>query len=275
MRSLKGSYRLLLSLLVCGQVGLSAIDAQAQSAQYKRPKKAPVAKEKTKVKGGAKSKQNSDKLDITDLENKYWAPKDTDFSVVQSRTYSKKEKFAFSLMGGLLVNDSYSTGTVLSFSGSYYFSERSGVEISYITTDSKNNDMTEAFKNQPGSGILPDHGKIQSYYGIGYNWVPVYAKMSVLGKKIVYFDMAVTPGIGMTQYEQQMQDGNINKSALTLSLDLTQYFFFSKHFALRADLKNRWFAEEVIGYAGTNKGTVIRNNTSNTSQFTVGATFYF
>jgi hypothetical protein len=38
----------------------------------------------------------SEKVDVTDLEKKYWASKDTDFSVVQNRVYSK----AFMLESG-------------------------------------------------------------------------------------------------------------------------------------------------------------------------------
>ncbi len=40
-----------------------------------------------------KAVKADDKVDISDLESKYWAPKDTDFSVVQNRTYSKDNRF--------------------------------------------------------------------------------------------------------------------------------------------------------------------------------------
>lgn len=255
-------------LLAAGLLFAFGPMAEAQSKQYKRPKSKSGSKEN--------KPKSSDKLDISDLENKYWAPKDTDFSVVQNRSYTKEKRVSISATGGILVNDSYSTGTNIGLSANYFFSERMGVEVGYVSTDSKNNEMTDTFKTQ--NGILPDHSKVKAWYGVGFSWVPFYAKMSVLGKKIIYFDMAFTPNIGMTTYEQQIDDvggGNQTSTALTLGLDITQYFFFTRNFALRADLKNKWFEEDVLGYSNVNRGIKIRTNTNNTTQFMFGVTYFF
>src|SRR5690606_26784918 len=132
----------------------------------------------TKVNG-----EKTDKVDISDLENKYWAPKDTDFSVVQNRTYTKEGKFGLALQGGLLVNDGYSDGTVYAASLNYFFTERHGMEFTYTGADLKENDSTKSLVGFAG-GVKPDYGQMSGYYGVSYNWVPFYAKMSVLGKKI-------------------------------------------------------------------------------------------
>ena len=54
--------------------------------------------------------KGGDKLDLKKLEDKYWAAKDTDFSVVQNRTYTKEGRAFLSLSYGPLMNDPYSYG---------------------------------------------------------------------------------------------------------------------------------------------------------------------
>ena len=249
----------------------------AQSSQYKQ-KKAPVKKtvpgKKTETK---KAKSDSDKLDISDLEKKYWSPKDTEFSVVQNRTYSKVKKIGLSLQYGPVINDGYSSGQDLALSVNYYPKERYGYEFRYSNSDLSNNDVVKAFIKDvaKGSGILPDHGKIKSHMAFGFNWIPVYAKVSFLDKRIIYFDMAISPKIGMVTYEQQARaeaGGNQIKSAPTIGFDLTQFFFINRHLAFRADIQNFWFNEEVLNYSS---GAVLRSNTTNHTAFLVGVTYYF
>ncbi|MEO0335372.1 MAG: hypothetical protein AAF202_03205, partial [Pseudomonadota bacterium] len=74
-------------------VGCSALimGSYAQVAQAQGQK----AKEEKKKTAG-------DRVDISDLENKYWAPKDTDFKVVQNRLYTKEKRFSLSTGIGIL-----------------------------------------------------------------------------------------------------------------------------------------------------------------------------
>jgi outer membrane beta-barrel protein len=224
-------------------------------------------------------KKDSDKVDISDLEQKYWAPKDTDFSVVQNRTYTKAGKIFVSAQGGPLVNDQYSEGLIYGGSLNYFFNERYGVQATYLGADLHNNDWTKNL-TQFGSGVQPDFGRFKNYYGLGFNFVPFYAKMSFLGSRILYFDMAITPTVGMTSYDQVMLHSSANKSSFTYGLDITQYFFFTKNFAIRADLKNQWFKEEVRSYkgnggAGLVEGDKVRDQNTQFTTFLLGLTLYF
>lgn len=219
----------------------------SQSSQYKRQESRPPSNSKSSENIPKDvNEKDSDKLDISDLEKKYWAPKDTDFSVVQNRTYKKELRFAATATLGPVINDSYSRGTNFSLSGNYYLSERVGVELSYIQYNLGNNVMTKEFMNR--YGVFPDHNKAKTFIGGAFNWVPIYAKVSLLGKKILYFDMSISPGIGMTTYEQVIGAGNRNKSSMTLTLDFSQMFFLNSRLAVRIDAKNQFYQEEYIKY---------------------------
>ena len=213
----------------------------------------------------------NDKVDVTDLEKKYWASKDTDFSVVQNRLYTKANRLALSLQYGTLINDPWSDGPTYSGSLGYYFSERFGIEGHYQKTNSVDNKAASNLKTQQSG--QPNHAKIIGFQGLSANWVPFYAKMSVLNGTIIYFDMAISPGIGITTYEQQREIGNISKTAPTLSLDVTQSFFFSKYAAFRVDYKNRWFQEEMVRYRIPNAS--MNTETAQTSMLLFGFTFYY
>ncbi len=248
----------------------------AQSKQYSRKKSVKKSvKSKTK-------KKTSDKLDITGLEKKYWAPKDTDFTVVQNRTYTKKNKYVVSLMYGVPINDPYNQGYALSLTGNYFFSERSGVQVSYQEYDLRDGELIDAFLGAPGNttSLKPDYGRIKSQIQVGYTYVPVYAKVSVLGKKIVYLDMAITPHIGTVSYDQLFRVGvtpnfrteTSSQSSISYGVDITQYIFIGRHIALRADLKNTFFKEEILDYV---TGNPKRSRTTNATLFTFGVSFYF
>lgn len=257
-------------ILACGLAAFAVVTAQPSHAQTKAP---PVPAPAGPVKPAAPG----DKVDITDLETKYWAPKDTDFSVVQNRTFSKDHKFSVSPQWGRPINDAHSEGNIFGLTANYFWSERMGAQATYLSADLDNNDATNDLATY-GSGVQPDHGKFKSYMGVGYNFVPFYAKMSFWGKKIIYFDMAFTPTLGMTQYEQVIEFGGKNKSALTYGLDVSQFFFFSRVLAIRVDLKNQWHSEEIVKYrnsSGIQKGEKVTDKNIHDTMFLIGAMFYF
>lgn len=223
-----------------------------------------------------KAQKSDERVDISDIENKYWAPKDTDFSVVQNRTYAKEKRFSVTAQYGPIVNETFSEGNSTALAVNYFFSERFGMQMDYIISDYRDKEVVNDFQSIGGR---PDYGRVTGYYGVGFNIIPFYAKMSVLGKKIIYFDMAITPTVGMTSYEQLTLDaGSKDKSSLSYGFDITQWFFLHKNFAIRADLKNRWFKEEVVKYqtdGPVTSGTKLRNKNTDNTQFLLGVTIFF
>jgi outer membrane beta-barrel protein len=279
----------LLNIKILGVLALlifAASNASAQSAAYKRKDKAPAVTKTTDattavpVEGAAPAKDapksDSEKMDLTDLEQKYWAPKDTDFGVVQNRTYTKAKRYAFSYMLGPIVNDTFSTGLNHTFTGNYYFDERYGVELTFQTSKLKDSKSIDDFKKLSGGGTSPDYNRDKSFIGVGFNYVPFYAKMSFLGQKIIYFDMQVTPFLGVSTYEQKSTVKNPTETAFSYGYDVTQYFFFSNHVAVRANLHNRFYQADILSYSGVNAGKIRRSGESqNTTMFLMGITYFY
>ncbi|MEK2644979.1 outer membrane beta-barrel domain-containing protein [Bdellovibrio sp. BCCA] len=202
----------------------------------------------------AAEQRGSDKLDIKKLEQKYWAAKDDDFSVVQNRRYTKAERFYLTASAGIPFNDPYSTGSIVSGSLGYFFNERWGLEATYNSANLKDNDAVKQFVDSYGA--IPDHNILKSSYFLSGIWVPFYAKMSVVDKAIIYFDMGLSVGAGNLDYEIAQKEGNLSKSSFAYKLGIFQQIFFSENFAIRADLINTWSTQDKMKYyaPGTNVG---------------------
>ncbi|MEQ1877426.1 MAG: outer membrane beta-barrel domain-containing protein [Bdellovibrionia bacterium] len=263
-------------ILVSGVLFLSST-ALGQASQYQRAKKAepkaaaPAPADGAPAASPAPGSELDKKVDITDLEQKYWVPKDTEFHVVQNRTYTKEHRFAATIGFGPLINDQYSKATVLAFAGNYYFSERLGAELTYMTYATTNNRMTEEFLGT--YAVIPEHNKEKEFIGAAVNWIPIYAKLALLDKQIIYFDMSFSAGLGMTTYEQQLVNMPATRGqAPTISFDVAQHFFLGKHLALRADIRNHFFNWDV---KDSRTGAVSRTSSTNSNTFLLGLTFYF
>lgn len=259
---MRSQLKLQLSALV-----LTLVFTTQASAQAKKGNAAPAP-------APAEAPANPDKVDVTDIENKYWASKDTDFSVVQNRLYPKAKRFSLAASTGPIVSDPNSEGFFYTLDASYYMSERMGVAATYETGDLKDNENVDALFQSRGARI--DHNKLKQFIGISFLWIPVYAKASFLNTKIFYFDFAVAPGIGMLTYEQQIELGNKKKTTPALSLDFSQQFFFSNHFAVRLDYRHRFSQQRRVNWRPSGSSPAYdRNQFMHDQILTFGASFFF
>lgn len=194
------------------------------------------------VSSGSNQDRGSDKLDLKRLEDKYWSAKDTDLNVVQNRTYKKDDRMFVSLSYGPLVNDAWSYGRMTNVALGYYFSERWGVEAAYEMGSLKDNDSVNAIKD-PSLGGTPDYNTFKNYTSLNAIFVPFYAKMSFMDRKILYFDMQVAVGVGHMNYASKVvadDGGDIENSTMGYNIDVTQQLFFHENFAFRLDIKNKF-----------------------------------
>ncbi len=223
-----------------------------QSNQYKRPKKstasgsavssgAPVAAPKS---GTATAPAKDEKVDIKEIEQQYWSSKDTEFKVVQNRRYTKEKRFYVSGGAGSLIGDENSTGYVYNLGMGYYLTEQYGVELMYNKFDTESAKALTKLENQ--ATVTVNHNEPDSFMGAAFIWSPVYAKLSILDSHIIYFDMSISPVLGMSwQRYHQRYDPKLTDPYFTVGIDIAQHFYIDDHFAVKFDFRNRFFNEET------------------------------
>jgi len=263
-------YKLLTAFVICA-ITTGAFTAYAEDAKSVEAKSAA-----TPAKAAASG--DSDKMDLKQLEDKYWAAKDSDFSVVQNRTYTKANRWFLNGSYGVLVNDSYSTGRMTNLAGGYYFNERWGVELAHETGNLTNG----ATVNQliSGNGVTPNYNRFLDYTSVNLLWVPMYAKMSVMEKAIWYFDLQFALGFGNLNYQNAEttlygNGGPVNRSTTGVNFDVTANVFFSKNWAIRVDLKNTFSTEDLQRYQPQgNGGNDLGNQSQQDTRFLIGITYF-
>lgn len=254
--------------------------AEAQANKYQRPGKkatapavAPApgtATDKAAAPAGAKATDvKSEKVDIQQIEQDYWQQKDTEFHVVQSRRFTKEKRPFVNLGYGVLINDSFNKGTALAVSGGYYYKEQMGIEVSYTSFDADNGKTTDEIFDLGGG---PSYAKPSAQYGVTWNWMPIYGKVSVFDKTIIYFDMGLHLGVGMAEYERVLDSGNDKDSSLMFILDISQQFFLSEKWAFRFDVKNRFYKQDLKKF---NTPYTSKSDNEHNIDAVFGFTYYF
>lgn len=221
----------------------------------------------------SESSNDSDKLDIKKLEQKYWAAKDDDFTVVQNRKYTKAKRVSLTVSGGIPFNDPFATGTLTSLQLGYFFNERLGIDFNYTKGNLKDNDAVDQFINR--YGVTPDRNNYSSSKMLSVTYVPLYAKMSFLDKSIIYFDMGFSLGLGTTDYIIKKQEGDETKSAASYQWGVNQQIFFTEHLAVRVDLINRYTNENRSKFSTSAPSRDLGTKMTNDSSLLLGLTYWF
>jgi outer membrane beta-barrel protein len=268
----------------------SSAIAFAKSNKYDRSSTPSATPAPTDSASGGQSKSDSKssnssattpsgekKVDLTDLENRYWTAKDTEFNVVQNRLYTKAHRFALNPMVGTDLSSQYTNDYNMGLQLSYYFSERQGVTLQGWKTSAAPANFANALEQK---GASYDYNSTTGYIGANYNWVPIYAKISLLEKKILYFDMSINPGLGATMlYSHSFgtsvnQVNSLSQTAMTAAIDISQQVFLSSHWAVKLDLDNHFYPETIYYSGGTSANQVSQNKFTYSAIFMLGVTFF-
>ena len=243
---------------------------QAQSS------KESISSPSTKSEGSSSS-ATADKLDVERLEKQYWAPKDTEFEVVQQRLFKKSNRFSVGLGYGSLQNENLLTTRASTFNVNYFINEYVGFDLNFLSAKSSDTNTMTVFKTDHGT--TPNHNIFKSSYSLGIMFAPLYGKMSLLGTKILYFDMAVSAHIGKQEYLTAIDIGDKSESVTIFGLDITQFYYINNHWALRVDLKNQWSTQKRARYklnSGETESTRYLSNVSNLYSFMqIGVNYFF
>jgi len=174
-------------------------------------------------------------VDVDAIKKKYWATGDeSQLGVVQNRLYSKSHKFQLGLAGGVAFSDPFLSLRTLGGSVGYSFTETWSVSVYGWKTFASPSSALAALRasGKEANTVLPS-----SFYGVDAVASVLYGKLSLVGRRIIYYDLFVTAGAGLTNTE--------NGAEQTASLGLGQRFYVTQNFSLRADYHLQYYSETV------------------------------
>ena len=267
---MKTSLKTALILIAAQMTTLTALaQTPAASAQPKAAQQQP---------------RSSDKVDLKKLEDKYWSAKDEDYAVIQNRTFSKAGKLFLSGMYGTLVNDAFAQSKPYGVNLGYYFTEDFGLEVSYLSNDSKKSASVSKF-NTLAANVSPNYNLPGTTTAFNFTYTPFYAKMAFMNMAIMYFDMGFTAGLGVSDYDQVIRlrdgvgndlgEGKIKQTSPHFEIGVMQQLFLSKNFAFRLDIKNSFYNEKIVTYDGGVSGNRSEESaTKNNTYIMLGLTLF-
>lgn len=222
------------------------------------------------VQSYAQYQSRDKKINTRKLVDDYWTPSDKKYSLIQQRYFVKSGRVMLSATAGVHVNNPQHEGYLTQLSAGYFLSEKLGFEVQYANSSLKGNDVIDQLDGVDGGSATLDRTKTLGYIGGAINYSPIYAKMSFLGYKILYYDLILSGQLGQTEYEQTQISNSTTASSLTVGFGITQLFYLNKNFSLRVDFNNRFYSAEVLDYIN---GSKVKNRTINDTQLAVGVSF--
>ncbi len=191
---------------------------------------------------GAKAQPNAPKgtkLDVESVKRKYWAQgNESEMSVVQNRLYTKEGKFELGLFYANQVGDPFLV--IRDFGGliSHHFTEEWGVTLLGWKSFVSNSTAYTAFVNTPGFPGDTNSDRPKYFIGGEVMFSPIYGKLSLIGKAILYYDLHVMAGAG-----RMSQD---NGNYFSPMLGIGQQIYLNKSLALRVDYRWITYSETII-----------------------------
>lgn len=185
-------------------------------------------------------KEKTEKIDISGLEEDYWRPNKDELEVVQNRRYTKAKRFEIGLHYGIFQGKDYVNSRSAGLSVTYNITDEFFVELSRHNISNTENDLLKSFRSQYGTA--PEFNTEKSQTVLNVAWVPIYAKFSLLGKKISHFEMYFAPGIGITE---------TTKNNLSGHFTIGEKFFITEHALFRIDWRMSRFTDRVTTTQGS------------------------
>jgi outer membrane beta-barrel protein len=247
-----------LVLLVLSTAAFASPSLAAEKAKPAASKPAPAASPVPTLEGDA------ERLNVENIKEKYWARGDeSELGVVQNRLYSKERRFQLGLFGGIVASDPFLSIKNLGVSFGYNFGEYLGIHL--LSWKDYTNGSSAREKLEEG-GKKANTNEPSSYYGGELDWSILYGKLSLLGKKIIYYDMHLSAGLGFTKTE--------SGTNFTQGIGIGQQFYLNKFMTFKIDYRLQRYNEvilekEITTKLGQPQGT--RSNFSNV--ITIGLTF--
>jgi outer membrane beta-barrel protein len=213
------------------------------------------------------SASDVEQVNVDSIKEKYWARgNETELGVVQNRTYSKAKRVEFGLLGGILFSDPFLSVQTAGASLGYHFNEYFGVQLLGLRHFASSSAALKTFEE--AQGATTNTNKPSGYYGLEAAGSVLYGKLSVLGKRIIYYDLHLLGSTGLTVTE--------TGKYFTPAVGIGQRFYLTKLLSLRVDYRLQYYHEtfyekQIITKIGQPAGE--RDNVSHV--ITLGISFMF
>lgn len=182
----------------------------------------------------------SDQVDISNLEEDYWRPNKDELEVVQNRRFDKKGRFELGIHHGLYQGKDYVNSKSTGASATYNFTNQFFTEISYHKVSNENNEFLNSVRNR--FGFTPEFNREESQTVLNFGWTPIYAKFSLLGKKISHFETYLALGVGNTKTVENHISGHFT---------VGQKFFITENLIFRLEWRMSKYTDKITTTQGS------------------------
>lgn len=178
----------------------------------------------------------ADAKDLEQIRNRYWAQgSENEMGVVQNRTYTKQGKVETWLMGGLVASDPFLSIKSLGLSVGYHFNEQYSMSAfgfrDWVSPSS-------ALETLEGGGKKANTNPPRGTVGGQFKASLLYGKLSLLGRKILYYDMHTGLGAHATSTETGTYLGPV--------FSIGQSVYINRRMAFRVDYQLNVYSENII-----------------------------
>lgn len=209
----------------------------------------------------------SERTQIDAIKEKYWARgDDSELGVVQNRLYTKSRKLEVEVLTGIPFTDPFldvkSYGGAVGWHLNEYFSLRA---LGWKASVSPSSALLTFQKTLNASA---NTNEPRSFLGGELAGSLLYGKLSLLGKKIIYYDLHLLAGAGATSTE--------SGDYFTPFAGIGQQVYLSRRLTLKVDYRLMRYHEQILEKViPTHLGEVVdeRTNWSNTITFGISVLF--
>lgn len=204
--------------------------------------------------------------------------------VIRPRFFQKTGRFELLGAGSLIANNTF-VYTVLATGGAiYHLSETFALEGDLSAGFSLDRDEKKVIKDK--FEIRTEALRVQYALDLSIQYTPIYGKIQLNNRRLIYFDTFLTGGFGMTGVEWRYSDFCTGDNAQNVPSDATktypsflfgfgQRLFTSESSALRWDFKTRIFSYGAADSACSASSTDSTSSTKTFFSLQIGTSRYF
>jgi outer membrane beta-barrel protein len=201
-------------------------------------------------------------VDVSKITEKYWAGgEESELGVVQNRQYSSEGHFEVDLLGARISSDPFFSTTGYGGSIGYHFSNDLSLHAIALKASARDSDAYQKLRIEAPSADLFRNAP-KGFYGLQANANLLYGKASLFGKLILYLDLFLLGGAGVTDTETGKN--------FTPFLGIGQKLRLSRFALLHLDYRIMRYSETVRNSLGD-----LRERTNTSDAVTFGLGFQF